>query len=131
MWDGKVIFVVIAAVALAAGVGRIVAARYRRRLLALMSTAAPPNDETAQGGPVSLAVTPATSDRPSTAGMMQNRRAQRRLALAFAAISLAIGLSQAWFGLTFVYTEGGYGPIKLTLMGLAYAWVMRSEERRV
>ena len=124
MWDGKVIFVVIVAVVLAAGVGRIVAARYRGRILALMTIAAPPNDDTAQGRPASLAIASATPDRPSTVSGMQNRRARRRLALAFGAISLAIGLSQAWFGLTFVYTEGGYGPIKLSLMGLVYAWVM-------
>jgi len=124
MWDGKVIFVVIVAVVLASGAGRIVAARYRRRLLALMSMAAPPNDLAAGAEPVSLAITAAPPDRRSTASTMQNRQAQRRLALAFGAISLAIGLSQAWFGLTFVYAEGGYGPIKLSLMGLVYAWVM-------
>src|SRR5262249_15983599 len=71
-----------------------------------------------------LPLTAALPDRGQTASTMQNRQAQRRLALAFGAISLAIGLSQAWFGLTFVYAEGGYGPIKLSLMGLVYAWVM-------
>ncbi|HUO63673.1 MAG TPA: hypothetical protein VMT97_08220 [Terriglobales bacterium] len=123
-WDGKVIFVVIVAVVLAAIAGRIVAARYRRRVLALMSGGAPPSDAVAAGGRVPAA-SPAPPVPSTTSGTLaQNRRARHRLALAVVAISLAIGLSQAWFGLAFVYTEGGYGPIKLLVMGLLYAWVM-------
>ena len=39
-------------------------------------------------------------------------------------ISLAIGLSEAWFGLTFIYSDGGPGPIKLLVLRFVYAWVM-------
>src|SRR5215472_18730479 len=66
--------------------------------------------------------TPAPS--ASSVSPAQNRRARRRLALTFVLISLAIGFSQAWFGLVFVYTGGGTGPIKLFVMGLLYGWVM-------
>jgi hypothetical protein len=125
MWDGKVILVVIVAMVLAAITGRIVAGRYRHRVLALMSGGAPPSDAGAAGGPGAATADPALPApfAPSIV-LAQNRRARQRLAVTFVAISLAIGLSQAWFGLTFVYTEGGYGPIKLLVMALVYAWVM-------
>jgi hypothetical protein len=123
MWDGKVIFVVAVAVVFAALAGRIVAARYRTRVLALMSGASPPRDATVARGPAAAVIaTPAPS--ASSVSPAQNRRARRRLALTFVLISLAIGFSQAWFGLVFVYTGGGFGPIKLLVMGLLYAWVM-------
>src|SRR5215471_9382471 len=123
MWDGKVIFVVAVAVVFAALAGRIVAARYRTRVLALMSGASPPRDATVARGPAAAVIaTPAPS--ASSVSPAQNRRARRRLALTFVLISLAIGFSQAWFGLVFVYTGGGTGPIKLFVMGLLYGWVM-------
>ncbi|HMB33027.1 MAG TPA: hypothetical protein VKV41_03300, partial [Methylomirabilota bacterium] len=106
MWDGKVIFVVAVAVVFAALAGRIVAARYRTRVLALMSGASPPRDATVARGPAAAVIaTPAPS--ASSVSPAQNRRARRRLALTFVLISLAIGFSQAWFGLVFVYTGGG------------------------
>ena len=123
MWDGKVILVVVVAVIFAALAGRIVAARYRRRVLALMSGGPPPSDATTARGPAA-AVTARPAPPACSASLAQNRRARGRLALSFVLISLAIGLSQAWFGLVFVYTGGGFGPIKLLVMGLLYAWVM-------
>ncbi|MGB7990902.1 MAG: hypothetical protein WCF44_16000 [Candidatus Methylophosphatis roskildensis] len=119
MWDGKVAFALIFAVLAGAVVGRIVAAWYRKRVLALMSQGAPPSDA---GAPA--AALPQQSRRGRTSSITQNRRARGRLALTIVAISLAIGLTQSWWSLQFVYNETGYGPIKLTLLGLAFAWVM-------
>jgi hypothetical protein len=124
MWDGKLAFALIAAVLLAALAGRIVAAVYRRRVLELMSHGAPPSDASAAAPGVALHAPP-QARRPArfAAGMAQNRRARARVAAAFVAISLAIGALQAGWSLGFVYTEGGFGPIKFAIMALAFGWV--------
>lgn len=88
MWDGKVAFALIFAVLAGAVVGRIVAAWYRKRVLALMSQGAPPSDA---GAPA--AALPQQSRRARTSSITQNRRARGRLALTIVAISLAIGLT--------------------------------------
>src|SRR5262250_485619 len=79
MWDGKVIFVVAVAVVFAALAGRIVAARYRTRVLALMSGGSPPSDATGARGPAA-AVTAPPAPSASSVSPAQNRRARRRLA---------------------------------------------------
>ena len=113
MWDGKVAFVLVFAVIASAVVGRIVAAYYRKRVLALMSQGTPPTDD--DGAPAML-LRPAHAARASSTA--QNRSARRKLALTIIAISLAVGLTQSWWSLQFVYNETGYGPIKLALFGL-------------
>lgn len=125
MWDGKVMFAVIVAIILSAIVGRIVASGYRRTVLELMSTSAPPTDDApaASAGNAAAPQAPA-AEVSTTVTPAHNRRARLRLGTGFVAISLAIGFSQAWFTLTFVYTEGGFGILKLAVMGLGYSWVM-------
>ncbi|MBK8336864.1 MAG: hypothetical protein IPL03_09810 [Sterolibacteriaceae bacterium] len=119
MWDGKIASVFVFAVLASALAGRIVAARYRKRVLAFMSQGTPPAGDGGAPAPPQRA---ARAARASS--IAANRGARRRLALAIVAISLAIGLSQSWWSLQFVYNETGYGPIKLSLIGAAYAWVM-------
>lgn len=119
MWDGKIASVLIFAVLASALAGHIVAARYRKRVLAWMSQGTPPRDA---GGAPAPPQRPARAARASS--IAANRSARRRLALAIVAISLAVGFSQSWWSLQFVHNETGYGPIKLSLIGAAYAWVM-------
>lgn len=116
MWDGKLAFVVIVAVIASAVVGRMIAATYRRRVLLLMSSPA----HTIAPGPAGLR--PLRAARP--ASLDRNRAARRRTALLIVAISLAIGLTQAWWELEFVYNETAYGPVKLALWGLMRAWIV-------
>lgn len=116
MWDGKVMFVVIVAVIASAVVGRMIAATYRRRVLLLMSTPAHTI------APLSAGLRPLRDARP--ASREQNCAARRRTALLIVAISLAIGLTQAWWELEFVYNETAYGPIKLALWGLMRSWIV-------
>jgi hypothetical protein len=119
MWDGKIAFALIAAVALSAVAGWVVAARFRARVLALMSAG------TAPAGPAQTAPLPESRAfrRGGAASLAANRSARRRLALAWAGIALAIGLTQSWWLLRFAYAEGGFGPVKWLLVGLVYAWV--------
>ena len=61
----------------------MVALAYRRRLLALMTSAAPPSNEAMATGPLPAVAEPGGSAPSFTAGMAQNRRARRRLAATF------------------------------------------------
>lgn len=119
MWDGKVAFALVFAVIASAVVGRIAAAFYRKRVLALMSQGTPVLGDGAGTAPL-----PRASHAVRTTSFEQNRRARRKLETVIVAISLAIGLTQSWWSLQFVHTETAYGPIKLVLVGLVHAWVM-------
>ncbi len=123
MWDGKLLSALIAAVLLSAVAGRIVAAVYRRRVLALMSQGTPPADAIGDSAIPSPSPTEPMAYVPGTASLTQNRSAHLRLMLAFCALCFAIALFQAWWNLGFVYTEGGYGPGKLLVMTLVFGWM--------
>lgn len=121
MWDGKLAFALLVAIALSAILGRIVAARYRKRVLELMTCGAPP-PEAAHA--VESSPGPRTDMRaPSSIAPAENARARRRLATCFVAISVLIALSLAWFNLAFVYTDSNYGIAKVLTLAMPYAWI--------
>ncbi|MBX3686220.1 MAG: hypothetical protein KF909_08785 [Rhodocyclaceae bacterium] len=115
--DGQIVFAMLLALPLSAALGWWVAARYRKAMLALMRGGAA-HKSIAGCAPAVHARSEVNSD----IDLACNRRMTRRLSQVLVAISLAIGLSLAWFELAFVYTEGGYGLRKLLVMGLLEAW---------
>ena len=119
--DGQIIFAMLLALPLSAALGWSVAGAYRRRMLKLMRALAPAARD---GGPDRHAPT-RLSPRPPANSLIDfacNRRMTFRLSVVLCAISVAIGLSLAWFELSFVYPEGGYGPRKLLVMTLLESW---------
>ncbi len=120
--QGKLFFALIASLLLAGGAAHLVYWRYRRRVVALMSRGKPPRED-ASASPtlpetIEPSVEPKAAPKISTSA---NRKTRRRLPAVLILLSLSIGVSVAAFQLTFVYTEGGFGPIKLMIMGMIYA----------
>jgi hypothetical protein len=120
--QGKIFFTLILSLMLASVAARLVSWAYRRRLVKLMSADGAPKD-TAKNSSVSW---PSDDVRSFSSGdrnisIRSNRAARLRLAIVLVVLSLFIGMSVAWFNLSFVYSEGGFGPIKLAILGAIYA----------
>lgn len=121
MWDGKFLFALLVAVALSAGVGRIIGWRFRARVLALMSAGGPPREAGHARLPDERGRIRRSGARATSRA---NHAARRRLILVLVGLSLALGVTEAWWSLRFAYRDGGFGPVKLMTVGLAYSWVM-------
>lgn len=119
--SGKIFLVFIVSVILANLSARLVSWAYRRRILNLMSSQAAPQDAVppAHQSQFSWASAPLSTRRSFL--LSANRMASRRLALVLVGISMLIGITAASFILSFVYTEGGIGPIKLVVIGAVYS----------
>lgn len=118
---GPILFALILGVLLAAAMAWIVAALYRRRMLALMRGGPAPDDARAAPLPAFTLL----EQRPSPLfDAAANRRAAGRFLLASAGLSLLIGLTQSWLALLFVYTDGVFSLNRLAVLGLVYAWPM-------
>jgi hypothetical protein len=119
--QGRIFFALVVSLSLAGLAARLVSRLYRRRIVKLMSGAAAPAESLLASEVLSK---PAIgSKRPFAAetSLSANHKARRRLAFVLIVLSLLVGTSVAWFVLTFVYHEGGFGPVKLLIMGLIYA----------
>lgn len=122
--DGQIVFAMLLALPLSAALGWWVAGAYRRRMLKLMRgfVSKAGGSELAGGAPTRPVGLPPRRRVSPTVDRACNRRMTLRLTLVLAAISMAIGVSIAWFELSFVYTESGYGPRQLLVMALIEAW---------
>ncbi len=118
---GALLFTLILAVLLAAGVAWGVAELYRRRMVALMRGGPAPDIK--QSAPVTSYMLQ-TQRGPPHLDMAANRRAATRYLLALSGLSLLIGLTQSWLALLFVYPDGGVSPSRLLVLGAVYAWPM-------
>jgi len=119
--DGQIIFAMVLALPLSAAMGWWVAGAYRKRMLELMRGLATSAGEVEPDRGPQSRLPPRLQPNPQV-DLACNRRMTLRLSVVLAAISMAIGLSLAWFELSFVYPEGGYGPRKLLVMALLEAW---------
>lgn len=120
MADGKIFFVLIVSVIFSTGFARWLAGRYRKRMVALMSG----GGAAAHAAVLAPAMAPAAAQRHSATAFdpSQNRRAALRLSVALIGISCVMALSTAWFNLSFVYAQEGYGPRKLLTLAAVYVW---------
>lgn len=118
---GALLSALLAAVFLSGLLAWLVAALYRRRMVALM-----------RAGPAPDAARPAADEsftlleqRPAVAlDLAANRRASRRFLLALGGVSLLVGLTQSWLALLFVYDDPHFSLNRLLVLGLVYAWPM-------
>lgn len=119
--QGKIFFALIVSVLLAGLAARWLSRLYRRRIMKLMSGGAAPAENLLASYALP-AGTDQTEPRQFTESSLgANRASRRRLAVVLIVLSLLMGISVAWFLLMFVYHEGGFGPVKLLIMGAIYA----------
>ncbi|MBL0208858.1 MAG: hypothetical protein IPP84_13215 [Propionivibrio sp.] len=123
--SGAVFFILISAVLLAAILAWVVAALYRRGMLALMRGGSTP----ASAVPIAASVTPPDAHpipqaSAGRAKLAANRQATIRLMLVLSGISLLIALTQSLLALLFVYGEGELRLSRVLLLGAVYAWPM-------
>jgi len=119
--SGAILTALILGVALATGLGWVVAGLYRRRMVALMRggpapDAAQPTSLPAPSGP--------TARLPAVLDPAANRRASVRLLLALTGLCLLIGLTHSWLALRFVYEVRDFSWNRLLVLGAIYAWPM-------
>ena len=118
---GALFFALAAAVLLAAATAWLVAGLYRRRMVALMR-GGPAPDLVGAAAPASTA--PAAPRPPGILDPAANRHAALRQLLALAGLCLAIGLTQSWLALVFVYDDTDISLNRWLVLGLVYAWPM-------
>ncbi len=121
--SGPILFILIVAVLLGAGVAWVVAWLYQRRMLSLMGSAAPANSDSGAGQvpPPDNAALPGWGEGVN---LPANQRAQSRLMLLIAGLALLIGLTQAELALRFIYTGKDFSLNRLLVLGAVYAWPM-------
>ncbi|MBK9327116.1 MAG: hypothetical protein IPN00_12620 [Hydrogenophilales bacterium] len=117
---GALFFALAAAVLLAAATAWLVAGLYRRRMVALMRGGPAPD----LAGAVAPASAGAPPGQPGILDLAANRRAALRQLLALAGLCLAIGLTQSWLALVFVYDDTDISLNRWLVLGLVYAWPM-------
>jgi len=121
--SGEVVFSLFLALPLAAAGGWLVARGYRRKMVALMTRGAAPNDAALPGVPAGAVGEQRRS--PVLADLSGHRRALFKLLLALSGLSLLVALSQSGFALHFVYARGlVFSPLQWLMMGLIMAWPM-------
>lgn len=119
--SGPVLFALLLGVLLAAAVSWVIAGLYRRRMLELMRSDLPPDDQQAPHSHV----TPAMEGRkPVAPDAAEHQRAARRQLLVLSGLSLLIGLTQSALALWFVYEDRSFSFNRLVILGLVYAWPM-------
>lgn len=119
--SGKIFFAFILSVILANLSARVVSWAYRRRMVKLMSSGAAPQDAAPRAYQTQFSQSAAPLSAGWSFSLSANRTASLCLALALVIISMLIGITAASFVLNFVYTEGGFGPIKLIVIGAVYS----------
>lgn len=118
---GALLSALIAAVFLSGLLAWLVAALYRRRMVALMRAGPAPD----AARPAADAAFSLLEQRPAVAlDLAANRRASRRFLLALGGVSLLVGLTQSWLALLFVYDDPHFSLNRLLVLGLVYAWPM-------
>ncbi|MBM4264420.1 MAG: hypothetical protein FJ145_23715 [Deltaproteobacteria bacterium] len=118
---GKLLFIFLVALILASLAARVVSWLYRRRIVKLMASGVAPRDAAVPAAGALVAQPTEAPPGSSEVSPDANRNAARRLALVMVAISLLIGITAAGYILTFIYPEGGFGPIKLAIIGIVYS----------
>lgn len=116
--SGEIFGAMIIGVVLAAVVAWIVSGLYRRRMVALMRTAPPPDADRAGTGPA-VAPSVRVSIRPDRGA---NRQATIRLIAALTGISVAVATLQAWAALAIQFQA--LTPARWLLLTAIYAWPM-------
>ncbi|WP_439520325.1 hypothetical protein [Hydrogenophaga sp.] len=93
---------------------------YRRRMLALMGSAPPPDASQAGGLPEGSGLAPPRA--PVQLHRRDSRHAQVRQLAVLTGLSLVIGLSQSVLALFFIYGDGLLSFSRALTLGLVYAW---------
>ncbi len=117
MVQASIAFALLVSLCLAALAARLVTARYRRRMLALMAGGEPP------GAPDGPRPSPASADRPATvaASAEGNRRALQRLTGILLGLSALIALTQTAIALPLFYAVD-VTPLRLLVVGVVHGW---------
>ncbi|WP_439608899.1 hypothetical protein [Hydrogenophaga sp.] len=122
MNTGAILTAMMLGVLLTAIASWAVSGLYRRRMLALMRRAPPP--DAAHTAAVPRAAAPA-ADRPrARLDLYANRRAGWRYLAAVSALSLLIGVTQSVLALLFVYGDDMLSLGRALTLGAVYAWPM-------
>ncbi|MGE0099405.1 MAG: hypothetical protein AB7S86_13750 [Hydrogenophaga sp.] len=101
----------------------IVSSLYRRRMLALMGSAPPPDASHVAEAPETQAM-PERSHVPVRADRRASRRAHWRHLAVLSGLSLLIGVTQSVLALLFIYGGDLLSPGRALTLGLVYAWPM-------
>jgi hypothetical protein len=121
--SGPILFILIVAVLLAAGLAWVVAWMYQRRMLSLMHSGSPAGS----GAPAAQAALPVeASPGPwgASVDLTVNRRAHVRLMLVIGGLALLIGVTQSTLALRFIYTGREFSLNRILVLGAVYAWPM-------
>lgn len=119
---GALQFFLVLSVLLSAIGGWVLAARYRRRMLALMRAGPAPDD---YAPPRAFTLTLQARHAPPPLDLAANRRALIRLTGVLAGLSLVTALTQSALALHFVYeTDRDFSVKQWLVVGLILAWPM-------
>jgi hypothetical protein len=122
MNTGAILTAMMLGVLLTAIASWTVSGLYRRRMLALMRRAPPPDGAHAESSPVPAAL---VAERPRAhLDLAANRRAGWRHLSAVSVLSLLIGVTQSVLALLFVYGDDMLSPGRALTLGAVYAWPM-------
>ncbi len=121
MNTGAILTALLLGVLLTAVASWLVSGLYRRRMLALMRRAPPPDMALAAGPPVALAAAARPAAQLDAAA---NRRAGWRHLAVLSGLSALIGLTQSVLALLFIYGDDMLTPGRALTLGAVYAWPM-------
>lgn len=121
MNTGAILTALLLGVVLTAIASWLVSALYRRRMLALMRCAPPPDPDFAAGPPATLTAAARPAARLDAAA---NRHAVWRQLAVLSALSALIGLTQSVLALLFIYGDDLFTPARALTLGAVYAWPM-------
>lgn len=100
----------------------VVSGLYRRRMLALMGSAPPP--DVGQAGSAASDVARVTARGQVPPDRRASRQAQWRHLVVLTGLSLLIGITQSVLALLFIYGDDLLSPGRALTLGLVYAWPM-------
>lgn len=120
MNTGAILTALMLGVLLTALASWVVSGLYRRRMLALMGSAPPPDASHAvdADAPLARARAPVQPDRRAS------QQAQWRQLAVLTGLSLLIGITQSVLALLFIYGDDLLSPGRALTLGLVYAWPM-------
>ncbi|MCB1954615.1 MAG: hypothetical protein KDG55_03015 [Rhodocyclaceae bacterium] len=115
--DAKIALTLLVSLVLAALAGRLVAARYRSRMVGLMAGAAAPTTAVSTVEPG----LPPRAARERTLSVAANRRALLRLTAVLVGVSALVALTQTAIALPLFY-DVAITPLRLLVVAVAHGW---------